>query len=96
MYKRDVVMFDLVSLTVGISFLPLIYRRSRYSQVICHLLLGQSQHPPPFPDNCIDRHILSPFIFQNLKYLIPLWYQSSGKPTTEELSNFQSEKLTAG
>lgn len=39
MYKRDVVMFDLVSLTVGISGLPLGHRLTGYAHPLRQLLL---------------------------------------------------------
>lgn len=41
MYKRDVAMFDLVSLTVGISLLPFRYGLPHHVQLYGKLLLGK-------------------------------------------------------
>lgn len=46
MYKRDVVMFDLVSLTVGISPFPFRDRLVTHTKLFCNLLLRQ---PEGFP-----------------------------------------------
>src|SRR5699024_5677886 len=48
---------DVVSLTLGNSTFPLIHRRGRHSQIVCHLFLGKSHSSPFFTDHIFHLHI---------------------------------------